>query len=767
MSRTATSCVRAAALGFVAASCTSVMSVNRYAELMNVDPGQFASLTPGTRLVVYPNTSACDVYAADSRSLVAKPEATLLWQQDWATRPSIQTIDETAVHPADSDPWVAVQIHGADNQTRWLRFSAGSTPSCVAVATDPVVVALEWIGRRLTFAPWKAECREIAAVGKSVASTLLEAETAGPFEVTSVDLGSPFAEAFSRSNRDGAVPWLVLGPNLQVRADTAQTCFAAGDDAVAKRPSDAAALLHLKADTCTQADDNGAPHLECNTAVGAWEGAVSDRAVQLRLVRRNLGTLHFYKGRPVDGARYADAVVALTTSTAASSWTEGLYDAVKKQIAETARSSPSGDVRVVSGNVAGASYRVHVEVVGVKIHDVREGSEEASSQFEARRETRINPEKDVARRKEYEAQTNLRNAQAAYNNGVEEAKQSQRLCEAAAEQAHQAASNIGGTWGLVAGLATDAANVGCQIAVMPSMDPVVQAQVAVSQASANYASTPDTIEVPIMETWRYRKKTYSRTINATLRVITREEGGTEPTAVSTPMTYTWRDFEVAADPQHNVDGHAPDRAPMDRPEALVPLVAKELSQRLELQLKAALSRSLSRAAKAGFRDAGGEPAAPEHELVDIAAFGVAQKRLVKAVRRGRSQLKVGSGGPSLQILASDLGLDQCLLVAVVPEGDEFLRLRLISADRRWGDLRGTSPAILEMCPSAGDLPSSLELTSEDTGTVRWGVYLTRRKAGAAADQSATKGKKTAPIEAPGPSSLSAPGVPETTSEVMQ
>jgi hypothetical protein len=339
------------------------------------------------------------------------------------------------------------------------------------------------------------------------------------------------------------------------------------------------------------------------------------------------------------------------------------------------------------------------------------------------------------------------------------------LCEQAAAQAKQAASNIGGTWGIVASLATDAANVGCQIAAMPSMDPVIEAQVAVSQASAAYASTPDTIEVPIMETWRYRKKTYSRSINATLRVITLEEGAAEPAAVSIPMAYTWRDYEVAADSFHNVDGHAPDRAPMDRPEALVPFVAKELSARLELQLKAAISRSLSRAAKAAFRDAGGEPPAPEHEALDIAAFGVAQKRLIKAVRRGRSQLKAQSGGPSLQTMVSELGPGQCVLIAVMPEEDGFMRLKLASSDQRWGDLRGTSPAVLEMCPDGGDLPSALELSSDDAGTVRWGVYLTRRKAdGAARDKGA---KDKAPLEAPGPSSLSAPGVPETTSEVMQ
>ena len=124
---------------------------------------------------------------------------------------------------------------------------------------------------------------------------------------------------------------------------------------------------------------------------------------------------------------------------------------------------------------------------------------------------------------------------------------------------------------------------------------------------------------------------------------------------------------------------------------------------------------------------------------------------MKAVRRGRSQLQAQHGGPSLQVMAGELGQGQCLLVAVVPEGDEFMRLKLVSADRRWGDLRGTSPAVLELCPDAGELPSTLELSSDDAGTVRWGVYLTHRKAAAA----------------PAPSSLTAPGVPETTSEVMQ
>ena len=77
---------------------------------------------------------------------------------------------------------------------------------------------------------------------------------------------------------------------------------------------------------------DGAP--ECRTAISVWEGLVKDNVVDAQLRRRNLGTLHFVDGRPVDGSRYARAVVAMTTGKPPTPFHAKLYEMVQSQISQ-------------------------------------------------------------------------------------------------------------------------------------------------------------------------------------------------------------------------------------------------------------------------------------------------------------------------------------------------------------------------------------------------------------------------------------------------
>jgi hypothetical protein len=263
--------------------------------------------------------------------------------------------------------------------------------------------------------------------------------------------------------------------------------------------------------------------------------------------------------------------------------------------------------------------------------------------------------------------------------------------------------------------------------VQPSHDAVDAARQELANAETAFASTPDTITVPIMADWPYTKKIYSRSTSATLTISMRSNDAPRATVLSVPLSVTWNDYEVAADPPHNVEGHQPDQGPINDQEALIPFVADQASAALATRLRAAISNATVEQAMKAFIAAGNEPPKPGYEGVDAVAFEAAQTRLARVVLRGKADLGAGGSAFVLPSKAARLAPDECLLAVAVAPSDGAIDLRMQTPNGSHGDLRGASLATVEVCRDeigTDDSVGALELKSEVGGTVRWGLYRT-------------------------------------------
>ncbi len=705
------------------AACSSTMSLQRYSEALKLEDAALERLRPGAKLAIFARRGRCGVQVGDSLAAARSESAEELESTEFGKRPRIVSVKESVVGLAEGVVLVGVTEEGSGEV--WLRLPMGQSLPCITSATDELMRGAQLVGRKLAFTPWLASCRELVAVGDTVASVLVEGGNAGTFEVTAVETGVASAAEMKKGTPAGAVPWALLAPGqLKVRADVVASCFSDPSSPEAKPPEDPTVSLRTTREQCAS---RASGHYECRTALGVWEGRADSDLLELRLTRRNLGAVHFRDGRPVHGARYASSIVAVTTGKAPTKWHEMLYAAVEEGI-KSATASGSGDVRVVLGNVPEATHRIHIQVGTVSIGDTQQGKVPASSQYKVRDEPRPNPKKHEAFERIQSAQAQLMQAQSEYNAGIAEAQRTKAACELAAQQAKSATNQIGGWGGLLAGLAVDASNTGCQIAAEPSQEPLIMAQQEVQNAQMLHQSTPDTVLVPVMGTWNYDKTSYWRTVNATVQVLTRAEDAPAPTAVKLPLTYVWEDYDVLPDAVHNVEGHTADRKPMEKPEALVPFVAKECSKRVEEQLRAIMSQSLLDQARKALQTAGDKPA-PEYEPVDATAYHLTQGRLGRSVRRGRSELQGGERRVSVAITEPNLEADSCLVVAATAEQGGAARLFLASPDQTWGDLRGGAAVALEMCKQDGAaVPEVVHLWSEQPAAVRWSVYVAKRGA---------------------------------------
>lgn len=701
----------------------AVISSSEYMKLSDTqDPGDKAfwdAFGVGKRVVVHAKGASCSVLqAASLAELKTAPRA--------VSREAFGTPKVFSVHDArvktGTDGWVALELEDAAHTRQWLRIPSGQSVDCVWPAPPDLDRAVALRGSTLRFAPWRATCVALEAVGQSPESTLIESDRGVPMDVGDFELGAADAVAFA-AGKPGNALWLnVNNGSIKLRADVVQNCFepiTAADVAPG-----VAALLHVAPTRCSTSVDGGRDHVECRTSLGVWQGTIQGDALALTLTRRTLGPVHLLGGQPVNGSRYARAVVAVTKGQASSGRAKALYESLDRAVANAVAREAGGAVRIAEANAPDVTYRVHVDIGGINIGDLQQSETQEVSQYKVRDEERPNPEKPQAQARADRAHTALPDAERDYANELaawEAAKQ------AAIDKCHEAANNMNDSdakqW---ANTGCDAAQIAGQF-VQPSHDSVDAARQEVADAESALASTPDTITVPIMADWPYKKKLYSRSTSATLTISMRPNDVQQPTVVSIPLSVAWNDYEVAADPAHNVTEHQPEQGPIGDPEALIPFVAEQASAALATRLRAAISNASIEQAMKAFIAAGNDPPKPGYEAVDAVAFDAAQSRLSRVVLRGKADLPAGGGAFALPSKAARLGPGECLLAVAVAPADAAIDLRMKTPNGSHGDLRGASLATVEVCRDEigdHDAVDVLELSSKVGGAVRWGLYRT-------------------------------------------
>ena len=489
------------------------------------------------------------------------------------------------------------------------------------------------------------------------------------------------------------------GP-LHVRADVVQSCFAP-----AAPPPEAFGLIRTPVGRC-EVDHK---LTTCMSSLGAWEGAVSNTAVSLRMVRRTLGVFHLLEGVPVQSGRFARSVVAVEMAKPHNARETTLY-ATMQQAVQAALSSGDGSVRAVPPSDPDATLRISVALHNLVIGDLAQHTSTEQTTYEDHKETRPNPEKDKARAAVATANANLQAAIADFQNRQEAAKQAHETCLAGCAA--------------FGGMGAAACRTGCGVggvlltAVVDSDPAVQQAHEAVNQATNTEAATPLTIEVPIMLPWSYKKTSYQRSVSVALDVDAKFPSG--PRHWSKPLATSVDDYEVAGDARHNVTGHAVARDIIDRPDSLLPLIGRLIVEELATRVRGGINQEREERAIKTLEASGHEVARPENRAVDAAAFDIAGDRIERVAQHGTADL----GASGAFAVPAEAAAPSCLLVVGAAEDPEA-HLKLTTADGSHADLRGGSVAVIEVCPGepGGTSPPKVELSSSKAVQARWGVYL--------------------------------------------
>jgi hypothetical protein len=693
------------------------MPTSRYASATDAPPDSAWSALGSGRRIVVSSTAGCPVTASASlRDLEAGRAGPL-------TGPGAQllTIRDSLVNTG-AEPFVALEVAGRGGAPFWLKLPVGNA-ACVNPAPAHVDQLSALAGSRVVFAPWKPECSELAAVGTAPASVLTASNDGAAFEVGSFEMGSIRALDFA-ANKPGNGVWLTLGGgSLRVREDVLKSCFARPEEPAARRPQSLEPLVKIAESRCQKSDDGGKAHVECRTSLGVWEGQMTDGALELSLVRRTLGPVHFLNDRPVNGARYARAIVAVTQGDARDSRGQALYAALDHAVRNAVGTESGGDVRITSPSARDVTYRVHVEVSELQIGELVTRELTETTEYKAGEDVRPNPKKPEALKRVETARQDLQQEEESYRRAVALFDEAKRV----ALEECQAKVNS-----MEDGVGKQLAQSGCNVAgvagglVQPSDSDLESARTELSEAESALEQMPDTITVPIMKPWSYTKRMYSRSTSAVLALSMQPVDSAQPAVKRIPLAHQWSDYEVQADPAHNVKGHSPDRNPIQNAEALVPFIAQQASHTLASELRSAISdAAIERAVKA-FRASGNAPPQPGFETVDALAFDAAGKRLKRVEFRDRAQVPKG-GSFALPAAVAQLGAGECLLAVAVGSDASTLDVALYTPDRRHADFRGGRAAMIEVCRAELGAASSVErmlLESRSGGEARWGVYRT-------------------------------------------
>jgi hypothetical protein len=694
------------------------LKLDGYIASVGDDPSHWRGLAPGNHYALYAGAGACNVASAATLAELEKGSG-----QPVASTPLGKTLTVIEITDArirtGADAFAALEVRAENGRVSWLKVPANSQAACLAPVPAGLAEARKLVGQTLVFSPWKSECSEIQAAGKSPQSMLVEAEGDLTFKVDAIAMGPAGARELA-AGKSGDRLWASVNDGaLKIRADVLPKCFS--EAGKSPRPTEPVALMRIPIERCEQSDDEGRPHVECRTTVGIWEGAETDSAIELRAVRRMLGPVHFLAGRLVDGARYARTIVGLSVGTAPDTRRQRIYNELGPAM-RAALARDAGSIRVTDPNAPDVTYKISVELGEVSIGELATTEVPQTSRYKVRDDIKPNPDKPAAQQRVDSARDKLSQARQDFQTRKQEFDaEKKKLIDECNAQASKASG-----WDAVA------ASTGCAAAnalLQPSDSDVTSAQTELNNAESELAKMPDTITVPVMADWSYTKREYSRTANGMLSVTMQAEGSPTPKVSQTPLQYVWRDYEVQGDAQHNVTGHPADHGPIADPEALVSYIAAAASTAIAGRFRVALSDAQVEAARRAMAAAGIEASKPGYETVDAMAYDIVGARLEKPLLRGGTTLAAAKPVP-LPADALSLAADQCVLAVAVGIGDAPLSLSLSTDNQSHADLREGGIASIELCK--GEVPDKLpglSLASKTAGEVKWTIFRTRAKAG--------------------------------------
>jgi hypothetical protein len=480
--------------------------------------------------------------------------------------------------------------------------------------------------------------------------------------------------------------------------------------------------------------------LRCASTLGVWEGSIDGTRVSIELRRRTLGTVHFLDDKPVKSGRWARAVISVATGKRTDSRSAALYDEVERNVAKKLGAA-EGSVRVSSPDDPTLTYRALIEVEDVRIGPLERNTVTENTEYKSGERDVPNPAKAQARERVSQAREKVAQAERDYQT----AQQTWSAAIVAAQEAKQLCLN--GCSMMTDPMAASSCQTNCEIAggvgdvvgtlTQPTDADVVTARNELASAQQTEQGTPETIREDIMSPWQYQKEIYARSVSASLRVTMQPVGGA-PTTETLPLSHRWDTYRVESDPAHNVQGHQPDRGPIDREEALLPFVASLAGERAAKYVEVALARAALEDLRQRFA-ATGQQSKPGFEDVNAMAFDVAGPRLVRVVQQGSSDLPGGGAPAELPSAAVMLGAGECMLAVAVSDGAAE-PIALAALGGRYGDLRHKPYAFIEACSS--ELPATargvpdLKLRSKANVKTRWALYVTRETMPATAPVSA-------------------------------
>jgi hypothetical protein len=680
-------------LGVTLSACTAPLAEYvRYAGTEK-DKAVWQLLDPGSRVALFDPTKKCNATIADS--VAALNGGPAVGDTEWGDKITVWTVDGARVQTSGETGDVLINLHN-DATKKVLRYGMGQAGGCLFPATPAIDGALARVGKTVAYAPATPACVAIEAAG-SRPDALFFGGGAPTLAIEAVEIGP--ASASRLLEWDMTAPpalWLRAKGDLHVRADTVASCFAA----TAPPPAEVVSLVRTPIGRCEVEQR----HVRCASSLGTWEGVSSLAAVSLRMVRRTLGALDIVDGRPVHSGRFARSVVAIEMAKPKDARETALYAAMQRTV-QVALAGGDGSVRAVPPDDPDATLHISVALQNLVIGDLVQRVTMEQTTYEDHKETQPNPEKETARSAVENASTNVDQAIQDFHTRQDTAKAAHDACLSACS-------------GQYANICRTGCNVGGVIltAVVDSDPSVQQARTALNQARSKEASTPATIQVPIMLPWQYKRTSYQRSVSVALDVDAKFPSG--PRHLSSPMATSVDDYEVGSDPRHNVTGHAANRDIIDKPDSLLPLIGRMIADELGKRVRAGVSQEREERAVKAFEAAGHEAARPENRPLDAAAFDIGGARVQKPVGYG----VVDFAAAGFVTVPVQSAAPMCLLV-VASANDPEAHVKLITPDASHADLRGGSVAAIELCPGEPE-SASVNVSTTKGAQVRWGAYIT-------------------------------------------
>jgi len=661
----------------------------------SLSDGDWSPIHEGKQLVLFADSASCTTKFAKTREELKNGSGTSLSDAPWAKSASAWTVKSSLVDDlGNSSPDVYLELDQAGSHEHvWLYAKESTGLACVHPAIAGVSEANLALGKRFSWAPWKASCNEIVAGGARF-QALIEHEPDGS------------ALTADRVTLTGSGALVNLaGGELLVTPSTLRDCFAEAGSADAKLPQGSAlALLRVAPERCETEHQGASTHVACRSTVGAWNRDETG----IHGVRRTLGPIHFLDGKPVSGKRFARAVVAMDTGKASNDRETTLYAAIRGAASDlighgddSVRIAPLGDPAVTSN--------VKIVVRDVTIGELRTTKMQLSSRYVVRETTVRNEAKTSAH-------SELQQAEQLLSQKRDECA-AMPTTDFSASQAcvDRCVASSGGLAAATCGFTCKDAggNSGARDECNNALD---RAQSLLNNARSQYDAMPDSITNTEYGQWPYERIDYARKVSAVIQ--TDSSSGMGQKQASDPLEFEATDYQVQADGAHNVAGHSARRDFIDSPDSILPNLAERASGIAVKRLREALSQGAIDAALRALAASGGK-AKPGFEAVDAMAFDVVGKRLIKAESYGDATGALPTSGLSL-------ASGECVL-AVAVSVDAASEVSLRTEDGRFADQRKRPFATLELCPAefgAAKPPATLM----EGARVHWAVYRTYEKA---------------------------------------